>query len=257
MKLTDLPEVGELVVATVKDVKDFGVFITLDEYPNKTGFIHVSEVAAGWVKYIRDHVREGQKIVCKVMRVEPRKSQVDLSLKRVNERQRAEKIQEWKNEQKAEKLLGLVAKKIGKSLASCYKEFGMNIIQKYGSLYAAFEDVARAPSDFDKFGFKGAWVKHFVEIAQENIAPPSVEISGSLEISSNLPNGVKYVKEALLSAEESEHVRVQYVGAPRYRVVVKAEDYKTAERELARAVESAIKSIEKHGGKGSFTRGEK
>ena len=36
------PEVGELVVATVKTVKPYGAFVTLDEYENKEGFIHYS-----------------------------------------------------------------------------------------------------------------------------------------------------------------------------------------------------------------------
>ena len=78
VKLTPYPDEGELVVCTVKDVKGFGAFVTLSEYQNREGFIHVAEVATGWVKYIRDHVREGQKIVCKVLRVDPVKEHIDL-----------------------------------------------------------------------------------------------------------------------------------------------------------------------------------
>src|SRR5207249_3402763 len=82
--------------------KNFGAFVTLDEYENKEGFIHIAEVSSGWIKYIRDYVREGQKVVCKVLKVDTEKGHIDLSLKAVNEHQRREKIQEWKNEQKAE-----------------------------------------------------------------------------------------------------------------------------------------------------------
>ena len=64
-KASEFPEEGELVVCTVQNVKNFGAFVTLDEYGNKEGFIHVRDVATGWVKYIRDYVREGQKIVYK------------------------------------------------------------------------------------------------------------------------------------------------------------------------------------------------
>jgi translation initiation factor 2 subunit 1 len=67
-KASEFPEEGELVVCTVQNVKNFGAFVTLDEYGNKEGFIHVRDVATGWVKYIRDYVREGQKIVTKVKR---------------------------------------------------------------------------------------------------------------------------------------------------------------------------------------------
>ena len=94
VKLTPYPEEGELVICTVRDVKGFGAFVLLTEYNNREGFIHVAEVATGWVKYIRDHVREGQKIVCKVLRVDPVKEHIDLSLKQVNEHAKKDKIQE-------------------------------------------------------------------------------------------------------------------------------------------------------------------
>ena len=100
----DYPEEGEFVVGTVKNVQNFGAFISLDEYPGKEGFIHIAEIATGWVKRIRNHIKEKQKVVCKVMHVDAAKGHVDLSLKRVNEHQKRDKIQEWKNSQKANKL---------------------------------------------------------------------------------------------------------------------------------------------------------
>src|SRR5512138_2044200 len=107
------PEPGDLVVCTVTQGVDFGAFVTLDEYAGKQGLIHISEVASGWIKYIRDHIREGQKIVCKVLNVDRSRGHIDLSLKDVNEHQRREKIREWKNESKAKKWLGFVAEQTG------------------------------------------------------------------------------------------------------------------------------------------------
>ncbi|MEM2056465.1 MAG: S1 RNA-binding domain-containing protein, partial [Thermoplasmatales archaeon] len=78
------PEVGDIVVCTVKEVRDFGVVCTLDEFNNKEGFIHISEITSGWIKYIRDYVREGQRIVCKVLDANPSRGRFDLSLRRVN-----------------------------------------------------------------------------------------------------------------------------------------------------------------------------
>src|SRR2546421_1696472 len=101
----DWPDEGELVVCTVTNVKNFGAFVTLDEYEAKEGSIHIAEVSSGWIKYIRDYVREGQKVVCNVLKVDKDKGHIDLSLKPVNEHQRREKIQEWKNERNAQNLL--------------------------------------------------------------------------------------------------------------------------------------------------------
>src|SRR5947209_13398071 len=133
----DWPDEGDLVVCTVANVKNFGAFVTLDEYESKEGFIHIAEVSSGWIKYIRDYVREGQKVVCKVLKVDKEKGHIDLSLKAVNEHQRREKIQEWKNEQKAENLLGIVAQRLGKTVDECWQDFGYDIHESFGTLDSA------------------------------------------------------------------------------------------------------------------------
>ena len=71
------PEIGEFVVCTVKNVTDFGAYVELEEFGGREGFIHISEIKAGWVKYVRDYVREGQKIVCKVLNVDPSRGHDD------------------------------------------------------------------------------------------------------------------------------------------------------------------------------------
>ena len=75
------PQESELVVCTVQNVKDFVAFVSLDEYGGRQGLIPISEIATGWIKYIRDHIREGQKIVCKVLNVDRNRGHIDLSLK--------------------------------------------------------------------------------------------------------------------------------------------------------------------------------
>lgn len=258
VKRNEYPEDGELVVGTVTDAKGYGAFVKLEEYPGKVGFIHIAELATGWVKYVRDHVRENQKVVCKVTGVDKSKGHVDLSLKRVNEHQRREKISEWKNEQKAEKLFEMLAKELGKDLRQFYEEVGFQLQEKYGSLYAAFEQAAMDPEQLAQDGFSGDWTKRFIEIGAANVSIPFVTIKGELEVTSNSANGFEDVRAALEAAEKSEfedvEVTVQYLGAPRYLLRVKAPDYKIAEEQMRKAVERVTNAIEKKGGKGAFHR---
>ncbi len=100
------PEVGDLVVATVKRVEDYGAYVKLDEFAGIEGLVHISEMATTWVRNIRDHAREGQKLVLKVLRVNPQRNQIDLSLRRVTGREKSEKMLEWKKERKAEAARG-------------------------------------------------------------------------------------------------------------------------------------------------------
>ncbi|MFP3256094.1 MAG: translation initiation factor IF-2 subunit alpha [Thermoplasmata archaeon] len=247
----DYPEIGDLVIGTIESVKDYGAFVDLDEYPGKKGFIHVSEVASGWIKYIRDYVREGQKVVCQVINIDREKGHIDLSLKRVNEHQRREKVQEWKNEQKARKLLEIVKQRSGDLDIERLAE---DLENSYGTLYAAFETASYDPEAFEREN-EGNWVTHFIDVAKENIQPPEVKISGFVEISLNSKDAIDHIKEALMSIHRPEDgITVQYTGAPRYRIVVVAPDYKTAEEKLRDAATKVVKNIKEKGGNAEFIR---
>jgi translation initiation factor 2 subunit 1 len=252
----EYPDEGDLVVGTVTSIRNFGAFVTLDEYANREAFIHLSEVATGWVKYIRDHIREGQKIVARVLRVDPAKSQIDLSLKRINDHQRREKIQSWKNEQRAMRLLALVAQGLKVEVETTHDTFAESLVEKYGSLFGAFEAASADSKKFQKELGKAAWVGAFLKVAQENLAPPHVGITGTLEISDSSPTGLDHVRTALAAAEavDPESVVVQYVGAPRYRVTVAGTQYKQVEELLKRATEAALAKIKEAGGQGTFIR---
>lgn len=258
-RIEEFPEEGELVIGTVQTVKNYGAFVLLDEYENKEGFIHITEVATGWIKYIRDYIRERQKVVCKVLRVDRGKGHIDLSFKQVNEHQRREKIQDWKNEEKAKKLLGIVAEKLQIDIDKCYEEFANDLVDKYGGLYRTLEECAIDPKALKEEGVKGDWVDVLINVAVENITPPFVKVSGYMDLTCPLPDGIVHIKNALLEAELNDkndkvELIVQYVGAPKYRIKVNAPDYKTAEEELKKAGERAIDYIKSHEGNGRYYR---
>lgn len=252
----EYPAEGDFVVATVTSIRNFGAFVKLDEFNDREAFIHLSEVATGWVKYIRDHIREGQKIVARVLRVDTSKAQIDLSLKRINDHQRREKIQSWKNEQRANRLLALVAQALKIDMENTEPEFAATLVDRYGSLFHAFEVASADPKKFQKEQGKVAWATAFLRVAQENLVPPHVSISGILEVRDTSPEGLEHVRAALLEAEKAdpEAVTVQYVGAPKYRVQVEGTQYKQAEETLKHATEAALGKIKSFGGEGTFTR---
>jgi translation initiation factor 2 subunit 1 len=249
-RVRGFPENGDLVVCTVKNVKNFGAFVTLDEYDDREGFVHVRDIASGWVKYIRDFVREGQKIVCKVLGVDSTKGHIDLSLKSVNEHQKREKIQQWKNEKKAEKLVEIIAERMSISVDDAYDLFGNRLLEEYETLYGAFESVVTYPEEFLE-EFSGEWTETFMEVAKENVAPPTVQIDGILEMTSSAPDGMERVKNALLKgleAADGDDVEITCVGCPKYRVVVTAGEYKEAEETMRRVSDAAVKDLLSNGG---------
>lgn len=251
------PQEGELVVCTVDTVQDFVAFVRLDEYGGRQGLIPISEVATGWVKYIRDHIREGQKVVCKVLHVDPSRGHIDLSLKDVNEHQRREKIREWKNEQKAQKWLEFVSNTTGVAIPNLREA----INKKYTLLYPFFEDIVMQKDEaFEGIELGEGIREALVQVATQNLKVPRVTVNGYLELTSTKSDGVNIIRRALRSAQpkiQDADIELIYVGAPIYRIKVTASDYKSAEKAIEKAAAAAIKVMEKAGGTGKFHRKQK
>ena len=71
--------VGTILDGKVKSITNFGAFIALPE--NKTGLVHISEVANTYVSDIRQHLTENQEV--KVIVIGTEGGKVNLSIKRL------------------------------------------------------------------------------------------------------------------------------------------------------------------------------
>ncbi len=259
MKYSGWPEPGELVVGRVDEIEDFGVFVDLLEYEDKRGLSHISEVASGWIKNVTDHVNVDQRVVAKVLDIDEDAQQIDLSLKDVNDHQRKEKIQEWKNEQKADNWMLLA---FGEDVDDDhYAEVANEFLQAFGTMYDGFEQAAiHGHSALEETDLSEAEIDAIVETARENVSVPYVTVTGYVDLECPDSAGVDVVKEALQAAEgngevpEEIQLEVTYVGAPEYRIEVQAPDYKTAEGALEDSAARAQAVVEERGGVAGFHR---
>ena len=78
--------VGAILEGQVKTITNFGAFVALPE--NKTGMVHISEVANTYVSDIRQHLSEGQDV--KVMVIGTEGGKINLSIKRLEARPQRE-----------------------------------------------------------------------------------------------------------------------------------------------------------------------
>lgn len=254
------PEVGELVVATISKIVPFGAYVKIDEYGGKEGFVHISEIASTWVRNIRSFVREGQKVILQVLRVDLRHGHIDLSLRRVTEQQKRRKLVEWKRLQRAHKLLELVAKRKKKSIDEAYEKAGWKMEDYFGEIFAGFEAAAEEGIDpLLKAGVPRSWAKTIAEIAKKYVTIPKIKITGELTLQTKAPNGIELIKKSLITALETAkrnkyEVSIYLAGSPRYRISVKAKDHKEAEKILREIAKTATQEFEKTGGKAEFTR---
>lgn len=251
-----LPEEGELVICTVKKILFHSVFVSLDEYENKEGMIHISEIAPGRIRNIRDYVREEKKIVCEVLRIDSERSQVDLSLRRVNSSERAQKTAEFKQEQKAEKLLESIGKTNKKSLGEMYRDIGDGLIEDFGSLRNGFQQISLNNSLIKSLKLSKKLEDSFLAIINEKIRPPEVIIYASLTLQSQKANGIDEIKGILNKIKDND-IKISYISAPNYRLSLTSPDYKTAESKLKSLREKFLALGKEHGCVADFVRIEK
>ena len=89
---------GNILEGTVVNITNFGAFI---EVEGKTGLVHISEVADSFVKDIREHLSEQDKVKVKVISIDDN-GKISLSIKQANVQKKSVKPAEfdWGSEKK-------------------------------------------------------------------------------------------------------------------------------------------------------------
>lgn len=262
-KRKELPDVGELVIGTVIKVIDPGAYVKLDEYGDKIAFAPAVEITRSVFRPIREIVKVGRKYVFKVIKVDRRKQLINVSLLKVYPAERRNKLIEWKRAQRAEKLLELAAKRIGKTLDEAYDEAGWKLEDYYGEIYAGLEEAAlKGEKALLKAGVDSEWAKVLAELAKTYIPIKKVKIKGVLTLVCFKKDGIKAIKTALIRAAEyiKKHEkdltswRIYTLGAPNYKIELETVNPKKGEKILREAARIALEEIKKFGGTGNFRR---
>lgn len=261
-----LPEIGEFVVGTIARVENHGAYAILDEYEDKEGMIHISEVASSWVRNIRNFVRERQKIVAKVLSINERKGHIDLSLRRVTKQIKKLKVKQWKRNQKAENLLEIAVQKFNEinntnlSLDDAYKEVGWKMEDIFGDILMGFEDTKQTGLNIlTEKGIPTKWVEVLGEVAQTYVEIPHVKITGIIEIQCYQSDGIIQIQKALQSGMkvtdgEGTKININLIGSPKYRIEVTSTGYKHAESIIDNASKNIIDEIRRNKGDAKFYR---
>jgi translation initiation factor 2 subunit 1 len=249
-----------MVIATVNRLESYGAYVALDEYDNKEAFLHISEISSRWVRNIRNHVREGQKTVLQVLRVDTSKSQVDLSLRRVNKDDKRKKLEEWKKGRKAEMMLKQAAETLKMTPGDLYAEISPKLNEVKLQLYDSFEQLAKKGAQFFiGIGIKPKTAEALVNVAKDKIVVKGVTIQGVFEVTAMGNNGVEEIKDVFtasrdLGEENEATINIYTLGAPKYRIEVTSDDYKKAENVLDMIIKQVTSEWANHEGTFSFKR---
>jgi translation initiation factor 2 subunit 1 len=230
------PSVGELVIGTCSKLTSHGAYFEIFDYEklgSEAGFVHISELSRTWVRNIRSHIREGQRAVAKILRVDTARGEIDMSIRRVSEPQRRSKLTEFKQENRARGLISVACEKVEGSLGDVEE----SILGKFGSIY---EGLIQAREKGEKvlleIGIPDVVVKEIYQLALKELQPPTVRLTGLANITCYEPEGViiltkffKSFNKTFKKKYKGSELNIQVISPPDYRFVVESGDWRTAE----------------------------
>jgi translation initiation factor 2 subunit 1 len=227
-------EVGDNILCTVDRIVGTVVFVKIDgTEPAIEGGIVMSEVAPGRIRNIRDYVVPKKKIVCKVLRISPQ-GNIDLSLRRVTQKERKEIIEQDKQEKSYISILKSV---LGKDAEEAVRK-----ISKEEKLYSFFEEAKANPEILEKIVGKEN-SKKILDILNTQ-KKKRATVKKEIHLTTTKPNGISLIKKIF---EIFKGINIKYISAGRYSMELESEDMKVADKKLSEMINLTEKDAKKLG----------
>ncbi len=227
-------EVGDIVLCTVDRIVGTVVFVKIPaENKEIEGSILMSEIAPGRIRNIRDYVVPRKKIACKVLRISPQ-GNIELSLRRVSQKEKKEVIEQDKQEKSYISILRSV---LGGKLDKVIKE-----ITKEERIFSFLEEAKINPEKIEKIVGKED-SKKILDILKTQKKKKAI-IKKEIHLTTIKPNGITLIKKIL---EIFKDINVKYISAGRYSLELESEDIKIADKKLMNMISNAEKDSKKLG----------
>jgi len=223
-------EVGDVVLCTVDRIVGTVVFVRIEENGARLGVegsIVISEIAPGRIRNLRAYVVPKKKIVCKILRIS-QNNHIDLSLRRVTQKEKKEVMEQAKQEKSYTNLLKSISKEDSDRII---KE-----ILKETTVYEFLQEAKENPTKLEKIVGKNN-AKKILEILKTEKQKKAV-IKREISLITTKPNGLELIKNILGNINDAE---IKYISAGRYTIKTEAENLKVTDNKL----KEIIKDIEK------------
>ncbi len=239
MMTKNLPRTGSLVIAQIDKIERYGAYLKLIEYDNAEAFMPLKEVSTGWIKNIHEFLHKGRKIVCRVTDVNEQKNTIDISLKKVTQKESKDKIKEYNLENRISSLINIAIKKAG--LSHQRQTIQKNILVDFRSYTHFHNEVTQNTPNITNIPEE--LVKTYKSIIESSKKQKRYDVSYSISFTyMDTMSGIDKIKEALKSAA-AKGTTVHYLGAPHYIIEASGKDYIDAEKKVKSGIEAIEKSL--------------
>ena len=202
-------KVGDIMLCTVKKIEPALVLVEIEG--NGEGAIVMSEIAAGRIRNLREHVAQNKKIVCKILSIN--ENRVQLSLRRVTSGEREEALNKYQKEKTFTAMLKAITKNSEEIIKNIKKEYDI------GEFY---EEIKNNSKILDKF-FSKKEAEQISKILTEK-ENTIKQVKKTFIVRTLSDSGLEEIK-SLLSTKEAD---IRYLGSSQFSIVVTAKDFKEA-----------------------------
>ncbi len=244
METNRKPRTGQLSIAVVSKITKFGAYCKLIEYGDKEAFLPIREISSGWIKNIREHIHEGQKVVCYINNIDENKGTIDVSIKRVTTKESKDKIREYN----LEKRLSAVFLQAIRAAKEDNRK--VQLVESTESLFGTYRNFAlqlnENPKAIADAQIPPAVIEEFKRIIEASRKEKHFIVAYNAKIVTyNTLLGATELREAFKKVAKLG-LSVIYLGAPRYKIIAEGTDYADAEKKI-KETEDIIKNIIKDG----------
>lgn len=215
------------MLCTVERVEKTIVFVNIKGYGQ--GSIITSEIAPGRIRNIRDYVVPKKKIVCKVLRVSG--DRIDLSLRRVTQKEKKQVLEKEKQEKSYENILKSV---LGEKVKEVLEK-----IKKQNDLVEFLNESKENPKELEKIISKEQ-AKKIIEILKKQKKKTRI-LQKEFQLKTTAPNGLSLIKELL----EKVKAEIKYISAGKYSIKVESDDLKKADKAIKEILEKISEKSKK------------
>ena len=237
-------EEGDIVLCTVDRIARTIVFVKIEG--NGEGSIIMSEIAPGRIRNIREYVIPKKKIVCKVLRIS-QSGNIDLSLRRVTQKEKKEVREQYKKEKSYISILRSV---LGEKVEKIIEE-----ISQQERVYEFLQEAKENPKKLEKITGKDNAQK-ILDILKAQKQKKAI-IKREISLTTTKSNGLELIKNILgeiKSPEVSEDLKkssgeaeIKYLSAGKYTLKTESTDLKTADNKFKEIIKDVEKKAKEQG----------
>jgi len=222
-------EPGDILICNVEKIVGTTVFVEIVG-TKMPGTIILSEIAAGRIRNLRDYVVPKKTIICKVLRI--MNDHIELSLRRVKEKEQKEVLEKNKLEKSYINILKSILKEKTSEIVEKIKEKAP--LQEFLNL------SKENPKELEKLIGKED-SKKVIDILKKQ-KEKVFYLKKEIKLTSTNPEGINLIKKIL---SKRKGVEVKYIAAGRYSLISEGENLKKTDQKIKEFIEEIEKECKK------------